>query len=297
MEATGNNFAIPLKMIIIHAILYPLSFVFDSIHFSILLKSQYKSFFISCYIIESLLFIFLLKMIGFLRSSFESKDSIMCNLLAYASLSVITLVFVIGEYALIFKNFNIPTCDMEEKYKILFVITSLLYHIYNNLIFICELIFILKSNDKKSEPQQIQQPRNIIIKRENTNKTSSSEKPEKEDSFVKEDTIFIIQGQVKDGDISSDNQDKNIYEMRNSFNNNSCANRNIKNELFEKKKNNTQAINLEIEEKKEKLKIENNGNKTVDNGIIINNKIQLLKINPIDININNVNNEFTENKI
>lgn len=45
---------------------------------------------------------------------------------------------------------------MEEKYKILFVITSLLYHIYNNLIFICELIFILKSNDKKSEPQQIQ---------------------------------------------------------------------------------------------------------------------------------------------
>ena len=297
MEATGNNFEIPLKMIIVHAILYPLSFVFDSIHFSILLKSQYKSFFISCYIIESLLFIFLLKMIGFLRSSFESKDSIMCNLLAYASLSVISLVFVIGEYVLIFKNFNIPTCHMEEKYKILFVITSLLYHIYNNLIFIFELIFILKSNDKKSEPQQIQQPRNIIIKRENTNKTSSSEKPEKEDSFVKEDTIFIIQGQVKDGDISSDNQDKNIYEMRNSFNNNSCANRNIKNELFEKKKNNTQAINLEIEEKKEKLKIENNGNKTVDNGIIINNKIQLLKINPIDININNVNNEFTENKI
>ena len=150
MEATGNNFAIPLKMIIIHAVLYPLSFVFDSIHFSILLSSGYKSFFVSCYIIESLLFIFLLKMIGFLRSSFESKDSIMCNLLAYASLSVITLVFVIGEYALIFKNFNIPTRYMKEKYKILFVITSILYHIYNNLIFICELIFILKSNDKKS---------------------------------------------------------------------------------------------------------------------------------------------------
>lgn len=83
-------------MIIIHAILYPLSFVLDAIHFSILLISQYKSFFVSCYIIESLLFVFLLKMIGFLRTNFESKDSIKYNLLAYAVLSVITLVFVIG---------------------------------------------------------------------------------------------------------------------------------------------------------------------------------------------------------
>lgn len=74
------------------------------------------------------------------------------------------------------------------------------------------------------------------------------------------------------------------------FNNNSCANKNIKNELFEKKKNNTQVINLEIEEK---LKNENNGNKIVDNGIIINNKIPLIKINPIDTNINNINNELT----
>ena len=89
MEAKGNNFAIPLKMIIIHAILYPHSFVFDAIHFFILLTPQYKSFFTSCYIIESLLFVFLLKMIGFLRTSFESKDNIMRNLLAYVVLSVI----------------------------------------------------------------------------------------------------------------------------------------------------------------------------------------------------------------
>ena len=41
MEATGNNFAIPLKMIIIHAILYPLSFVFDAIIIYLFIKNDW----------------------------------------------------------------------------------------------------------------------------------------------------------------------------------------------------------------------------------------------------------------
>ena len=187
MEHKKNYFEFPLKIIIIHLILYPLSFFFDIMHFSMVLSSQYKSFFISFYIIQFLLILFMCKIIGSLKSRYDSKNNLNCNLITYGSLSFLTLIFVAVQYALIFKKFNNPKSKMGKKLKIAFIVISLAYHLYNNLIFIYELIIIKIASDKDLQSMQIEvhQPQtrnnnsNNNDKKESQNETRYSDKQKK----------------------------------------------------------------------------------------------------------------------
>ena len=296
MEINKKDFKFLLNIVIIHTILYPLSFAFDMIHFYILLTSQNKFFFISCYIIQILLFIFLIKIMQLIKSRDELKGNINCNLLVYALMSFITLSFIIGEYSIIFKNFNNPKCKIGKTFKIFLVILSLLFHIYNNLSFIYELKLIKKIIDKISESQQSLPSHPSHPIRDTFNETRSSEKSKKNVSFKKEDTVYIIRGQFKENSITVDNVE-NIYEVKSNIN--SCTNRNLKEQLFVKKENNTQDINLGEEEKKEKFEIKKNENKTIDNEIIINNKedTKITKVNPMEIRANDIKKEQTKSEV
>ena len=316
MESNKNYFDFPLKIIIIHLILYPLSFVFDIIHFSMVLSSQYKSFFISFYIIQGFLILFMCKITGSLKSRYDSKNNLNCNLITYGSLSFVTLIFVAVQYVLIIKKFNDPKSKMGKKLKIAFIVISLTYHLYNNLIFIYELIIIKIANDKDLQSIQVEvhQPQtrnnnnNDYDKKESQNETRSSDKQKNNDSFIKEDTIYIIKadGKFNENSINIGNKD-NIYEIKNNIGNNS-SDRDMKSEIFEKKRVGVgKDVNLNVEYKREKLENEKEKEKEEfkeikenekSEGIIINDKIikiKFAKVNPIDIN--KINNENTVNNI
>ena len=229
MENRSTNFIRPLKYLLIHTILCPISYALDILNFSIILNSRYKSFFISNYIIQSFVIIFMAKMLCLFKSKYDSIDNIKSNLILYIILSFISLIFVSVEYYLIFKNFNLPRCKMEKKYKIPFICISILYHIYHNLSFIYEFFIVEKAIKKIIEQRvqnQMEEMRNEIDK--NKNETQSSDKPKKIESFVKEDTIYIIQGKLDE----KSNNEKNICKINNNENINSSKrdfNLNLKN--------------------------------------------------------------------
>ena len=218
MENNTSNYIRPHKYILIHTILYPISYVLGILNFSIILISQYRSFFISCYIIQGLVIIFMVKMICLFKSKYDSTENIRCTLIIYIALSFISLIFVSIEYLLIFKNFNLSRCKMDKKYKIAFVCIGIIYHTYHNLSFIYECFIVVKAVKKNIQDRvqiQIAEIRHEIDK--NKNETQSSEKPKKNESFVKEDTIYIIQGKFDE----KSNNENNICNIKNiNINNN-----------------------------------------------------------------------------
>ena len=267
MENERKNLHYPFIFIRIHSFIYLISYAIGITNFYVILSSEYKSFFISSFIILGLVFIFMVKLVCLFKSSYDSNDSIKCSLIIYTIMSIISLIFIVVEYYLIFKNINDPKCLLEKPYKIVYLCISLLYHVYNNLIFIYECYIVIKAVDKniseRIQSQNLQQGNNNI----NNEKleTQSSEKAKKDISFVKEDTIVIVKGKFKD---EQENQNENMVNIKNVSNikNSSNTSRIFKDE-------NNDEIEFKINN------IENEKNMENNNNIYIN-KIIVRKIVP-----------------
>ena len=215
MENIKNDFTFPFKFILIHIILYPLSYVFDIVNFCIILSFIYNKFFISYFIIETLVLIFMAKLLLALKSKNEPYESIRCSIIIYFFFSVLSLIFILIEYSLILKNFNLSNSKMNKKHKITFIIIGILYHIYNNLIFLYENYIIVKVYKKNLEERINLEQRRTNNKEKTLNDTKYSDKVKRVESFVKEDTIYIIQGKFNENLINSDNKN-NIYTIQNN---------------------------------------------------------------------------------
>lgn len=247
MENNKKNFNHPFRVVLIHSILYPITYALDILNYTILLNLKYKSFFISCYVVQGLVIIFMIKMLSLFKSKYDSTYNIKCTLIMYSFLSIISLIFVIIEYILIFKNLDTSSSKMDKKYKLPFIIMSILYHSYHNLIFIYESYIIIKAIKKHIEERingQISDRRNI--QERNKNETRSSDKPKKVESFIKQDTIFIIQGKFHDNNSNFNDNISNmsnicsIKKIDNSSQNLKLKNENINQENYQDINNNNQ---------------------------------------------------------
>ena len=268
MDNNKKNFNYPFKYILIHAILSPISYALDILTFTIILCLKFRSFFISCYIVQVLVIIFMIKLLCLFKTKFDSTDNIKCNIILYFILSFISLVFVAIEYILIFKNLNLQK-NMDKKSKFSFIIISIIYHIYHNFNFIYECYIIIKAV-KKSIDERIegQMAERRDGKEKNRNETQSSEKPKKVESFIKEDTIYIIHGKINENSIHSDNKD-NVCDIKNIKNNKNKNNSNSERQLNKEdikelnnnnnnsNKENTIISNEDCFNKKTKIKISN----------------------------------------
>lgn len=155
---------------------------------------------------------------------------------------------------------------MEKPNKIILIVIGIIYHLYNNSIFIYESIIIkiaIKKHLESQRNEQTQQAQNvninININQENHDETRSSyNKHKKVDSFVKEDTVYIIKGNFKENSITYDKKD-NTDEIKNNINNYSNSERHLKSEILETNiKNNNKDIYLEVRVKKDNNNEENN---------------------------------------
>lgn len=214
MENFNKNFNFPFKFILVHSFLYFISYGIALVNYYIIVPFKYKTFFISYFTIISLELIFLSKLLCLFKSSYDSTDNIKCILLIYSIMSIISLIFVSIEYVLIFKNIKEPNCQLEMKYKIPVLCISLLYYMYNNLIFIYEGYIVLKGLKQciidRLETQSNERGGN------EGNVTQSSEKAKKIESFVKEDTVYIIHGNLNCKSPNIDNID--IDNISNNIN-------------------------------------------------------------------------------
>ena len=273
MENNKIDFSLAFKFILIHIILYPITYAVDMVNFCIILSSNYKRFFTSYFIIEGLVIIFIVKLLLTLKSKNEPYESIRCSIIIYFFLSFLSLILVGIQYGLILINFNFPKSKMDKKYKIPFICLGILYHIYNNLIFIYENYIIIKAYKKHLEDRFNLEQRRTNIKDKNLNDTKSSDKIKKVESFVKEDTIYIIRGNFKENSINSEDK-KNIYVTQN--NNSLRSEINLKNENEEKK-------NMPIINKKKEKEKNNNDEINNDNISFRNDKVNI-KFTKININ-------------
>jgi len=234
MENFSKNLSFPFKFILIHLFLYFVSYGIALVNYFIIVPLKYKTFFISYFTIISLELIFMIKLVCLFKASYDSTDNIKCILIIYTIMSFISAIFVSVEYVLIFKNIKDPTCKLEMRYKIPIICISLLYYAYNNLIFIFECYIVLKGL-KQCIMDRIQSQSNG---RNNVNNervaTQSSEKTKKYESFVKEDTIYIIHGNLNNKSSSINNVEvininNNICDSKDKINENNDKNKKNKN--------------------------------------------------------------------
>lgn len=268
-----KNLSYSFKFILVHVILYPLNYAIDIINFIFLLSLQIKSFFISCYIVQGLVLIFMVKMLGLFKSSYDATENIKCSLIIYTCLSVISLIFSAVEYFLILKNISLPKSQLDIKYKYTIISIGIFYHIYNNLIFIYECYIVTKGVKQNIEDRiQLQITERHSDVANNKNETQSSEKPKKIESFVKEDTVYIIEGKFNDN--SKDSYDKNIAHINKiklDNDNIDTSGRNLDNTI----------ININNNKKDQKERTKNENTIIPDEHCFINN----IKINKIKPNI------------
>lgn len=244
MDNNKKHFNYPFRYFLIHIILTPISYTFGILNFTIILCLKYRSFFISSFIIQVLVIIFMIKLLCLFKTKFDSTDNIKCTLIIYSFLSFIALIMVSIEYTLIFQNINLPKSQMDKKYKISFICISILYHIYHNLNFIYEFYIVIREIKKYLDDRvdaQISERRNAQNK--NKNETQSSEKPKKNESFIKEDTIYIIHGKINDNSIQSDNIKENACNIKNNNN----SERKLNQEDNKEVKNNNENKNISKE--------------------------------------------------
>ena len=235
MENFSKNMNFPFKFILIHLFLYFISYGIALINYFIIIPLKYKTFFISFFTIITLELIFMIKLVCLFKSSYDSTDSINCILIIYTLMSFISVIFVSIEYVLIFQNIKDPNCKLAMKYKIPIICISLLYYAYNNIIFIYECYIVLKGL-KQCIIDRIRSQSNG---RNNANDervaTQSSEKTKKNESFIKEDTVYIIRGNLNNkspciNDIDSININNNICDSKDKINENIDKNKKNKNE-------------------------------------------------------------------
>ena len=224
MDILNKNLLVPYKIVKIHFFLHLISFIFCSLNYIYLLEYKQKYFFVTFVTFQSLLLIFILQILCVLKTSyFNTIDQLKCILNLYLFISLIFLSLIIIQYALVFQAF-IP----NNKYKIILLCFSLIYYLFDGFIFIFEYSFIYKQIKISIEERVLMQMNQNGTENKNIkNETRTSEKTNKNDTFVKESTVYII------------------CENNNNVNNNNNKYLNNENNIFTEINNNNSLFNNE----------------------------------------------------
>lgn len=191
MEIIKRNLNFSYKLLKIHFLLHIISYGFSALIYTYIFSFKKKYFTITFLTIQTLLLILLLQMLCLIRTTHVSSfDQIKCALNMYMFMSSIFFILVVIQYSLIFREFN-----WKNSYKIVLIFVSILYYIFDSLIFIYEYINIYKEIKKSISDRISLQLENQNRNLENNiykNDTQPSEKTNKNESFEKEDTVYII---------------------------------------------------------------------------------------------------------
>ena len=250
MEIIKRNLTSSYKLLKFHFFLHIISYGFSALIYTYIFSFKKKYFTITFLTIQTLLLILLIQMLCLIRTTYVSSfDQIKCALNIYMFLSLIFLILVIIQYVLILKEFN-----WKNIYKIILVCVSILYYIFDSLIFIYEYINIYKEIKKSISDRISMQLENQNRNLENNiykNDTQPSEKTNKNLSFEKEDTVYIIceRSDKKDNKnitkVNKVNKDNKINKIKKKF-------KNIKNKIFTEITVNNTNISFNKETKKDK---------------------------------------------
>ena len=191
MEIIKRNLNFSYKLLKIHFFLHVISYGFSALIYTYIFSFKKKYFTITFLTIQTLLLILLLQMLCLIRTTHVSSfEQIKCALNMYMFMSSIFFILVVIQYSLIFREFN-----WKNSYKIILIFVSILYYIFDSLIFIYEYINIYKEIKKSISDRISMQLENQNRNLENNiykNDTQPSEKTNKNVSFEKEDTVYII---------------------------------------------------------------------------------------------------------
>ena len=234
------------KLLKSHFLIHFISYGFSALIYIYIFLLKEKYFFISFLTFQTILFILLSKMLCLLKiTHFSSLDQIKCALNLYLLLSFPFCVLVIYQYILIFGKFK-----WKNIYKIILIFISLLYFIFDCALFIYEYINIndqIKASISVRITMQIDNQNRNVENNIAKNDTQPSEKTNKNETFEKEDTVYII----------CEGNDKNKTEKKNK----NCKNKN--NSIFsDGKKNNNNDISFGEVLKINKINYKKNNNKT-----------------------------------
>ena len=219
MDAFIKNLIFSYKLLKYHFLAHVISYGFSFLIYIYLFSSKKKYFIITFLTFQTILLILISKMLCLLKiTHFSSLDQIRCSLNIYLISSFPFLVLIVIQYILIFGIFN-----WKNEYKIILIFISLLYYIFDSEMFIYEFILIDNQIKKSISERITMQIDNINRNIENNiakNDTQPSEKSNKNETFEKEDTVYII----------CEGTDKNKTDKKNKIQiNNISFNEEVKN--------------------------------------------------------------------
>ena len=263
MEFIKKNLANAYKLLKGHLFLHFISYAFCALSYVHLFSYKKKYFIITFLTFQTLLVILISQIICLLKTTnITSFDQIKCSLNIYTFISLIYFILIVTKFVLIFQMFN-----FKNKYKIILICVSIIYYIFDSLIFIYEYYIIFQQIKKNISDRiiiQLAQNRNIV-NNSFKNETQPSEKNNNNVTFEKEDTVYIICGKMDDN---------------NNNNNQNNSNKNNKVNFFseiDNKSNNKEIIILK--NKKSNNKINSNNNDLNNTNISSKRKIPLSEEN------------------
>ena len=213
MDEFQQNFGFSYKVMRFHFFLHFISFAFCSLNYIYLLNYTQRYFFAIFLTFQILLLIFLLQILCLLKIFyFNYLTQLKCTLNLYAMISLIFLVLIIIQFILIFEVF-----DMYNKYKIILLSFGLLYYAFDGFIFLYEISIINKQirktiNQRILMQMQNRNDENNIAKHD----TQTSDKTNKNQTFVKEDTIYIINENNNENKNNTNNKNNIFTEINNT---------------------------------------------------------------------------------
>ena len=233
------------KLLKAHILIHFISHAFSALIYVYIFLYKNKYFVVTFITIQIVLLILILKMLCLIRTThFSSFDQLKCGFNFYMMMSLVYFILIIIKFVLIFRIFK-----WKIIYKIILICVSLLYYIFDSFIFFYEYVTIHKQINKSISDRIIIQmeaqnrnAENNIVK----NDTQQSEKTHKNETFEKEDTIYIIcdkKSENKNNIISINKTNKKIINnfvveaQINNSNNNNSFNKEM-NKIKDKKNNN-----------------------------------------------------------
>lgn len=190
MDVFKKKFQFSHKLLKAHFCLHFISYAFCALNYTYILSYEKKHFIITFITIQTLLLILIFQILCLLKSTkFSSLDQIKCALNIYLFISILFFILVIIQYVIIFLIFNSKNIS-----KIIFICIGIIYYIFDSLIFIYEYHIInwqIKKTIAERISMQLSQNRNEE-KNINKNETQPSEKSNKNITFIKENTTYII---------------------------------------------------------------------------------------------------------
>ena len=232
------------KLLKVHFFIHFISHAFSALIYVYIFSYKKKYFVVIFITIQLLLLILIFKMLCLIRATHTSSfDQLKCANNIYMMMFLVYFILIIIKFVIIFRIFK-----WKIIYKIILICISLLYYIFDSFIFIYEFVTIHKQIEKiisdRINIQMETQNRNAgnIVK----NDTQQSERTHKNETFEKEDTVYIIcdkKSENKNNIIRIKKNNKKIINnivveaQINNSNNNNSFNKEM-NKIKDKKNNN-----------------------------------------------------------